>query len=362
MLKRFESLDAFRGLCAIFIVISHMYFVGSITEYSFFIGSGILVEFFFILSGFVLAHSYGFREGLKFATFFKARFFRLYPLHLFMLLIFILMEVGKLVASEFTDITFIRAPFSNSNSISEIIPNLLLIQAWIPFNSGSFNSPAWSISIEFYMYMLFFGSLIAFKRYKIIAWVVVSLTMTYFLITGTGVIHNYVLRGLSCFFGGAATYVLYRKVSNIKICRTVGTIIELLLVISVVFIVQSKIEHRQIIAIATFLFAVLFFAFESGYISSLLKMNPFQVVGRLSYSIYMIHSAILLCLTSTMMVLQKLTGQNLTATVDGVRSLTSGSTIVNNLIVIATVTMIIICSHFTYKYIEIKGQELGKRL
>lgn len=66
MNKRFEALDAFRGICAISVVIFHMHFIDSITELSFFRGSAIFVEFFFILSGFVLAHGYGSREGLKF--------------------------------------------------------------------------------------------------------------------------------------------------------------------------------------------------------------------------------------------------------------------------------------------------------
>ncbi len=362
MIKRFEALDAFRGLCAIFVVLSHMHFAGSISEYSFFRGSGIFVEFFFVLSGFVLAHSYGYRAKLQFKQFFKARFFRIFPLHIFMLMVFIALELGKFIAYKFTDITFIRVPFSGSNTISEIIPNLLLIQAWTPFAENSFNSPSWSISIEFYMYMLLFGSLLIFKRYKAIAWFTTSLIMLFALGTGTDLLQHNVLRGLSCFFGGAATYVLYKKLSGIKINNYIGSIIELFLIISVVFVVQSDIEYRQIIATVTFFFVVLFFAFESGYISSLLKMASFQTLGRLSYSIYMIHSAILLCLTSTMMVLQKVIGTDFTLMVNGARVLTTGNVLLNNIIIIMTLAVVIACSHVTYKYIEMKGQKLGKKL
>ncbi len=57
-MERFETLDSLRGICAIFVVFFHMNIVGAFTELSFFRNSSIFVEFFFVLSGFVLAHSY----------------------------------------------------------------------------------------------------------------------------------------------------------------------------------------------------------------------------------------------------------------------------------------------------------------
>ena len=68
MNRRFEVLDAFRGICAVAVVIFHMHLVGSITELSFFRGSSIFVEFFFVLSGFVLAHGYAYKKTLSSPT------------------------------------------------------------------------------------------------------------------------------------------------------------------------------------------------------------------------------------------------------------------------------------------------------
>ena len=98
--NRFIVLDSFRGICAVCVVMYHLHWVASLAEIDFFRGSGIFVEFFFVLSGFVLAHGYGFRESLNFKEFVRSRFFRLYPLHLFMLLVFVALEFGKWVVMD----------------------------------------------------------------------------------------------------------------------------------------------------------------------------------------------------------------------------------------------------------------------
>ena len=92
MNQRFLVLDSFRGIAAICVVIFHMHIIGSITELNFFRGSSLFVEFFFVLSGFVLAHTYGFKD-VSFKRFIISRTFRLYPLHIFMFFIFVLSRI-----------------------------------------------------------------------------------------------------------------------------------------------------------------------------------------------------------------------------------------------------------------------------
>ena len=363
MNKRFEALDAFRGLCAISVVIFHMHLVGSITELGFFRGSSIFVEFFFVLSGFVLAHGYGFKDNLEFKPFLKSRIFRIFPLHATMLLVMIILEFGKLFAYKYAGFTFNNPPFTGPGAISEIIPNLLLIQSWTPFTEPlTFNYPSWSISIEFYMYIFLFFSIVTFKKAKVLSWIITSLIMLYLLTIQSDLLQSEVLRGLSCFFGGAFTYTVFRKIGHVKIKTWLGTIIEISLLLFVIYIVDSDFKYRTTIAICTFFVVVGFFAFESGLISSLLKRKPFQVVGRLSYSIYMIHAAFLFCLISLMMILQKVTGLEVAPIIDGKRALTSGSEILNNGIVIFIIVLVIATAYYTHKFIEVKGQNLGKML
>ncbi|MEH6452900.1 MAG: acyltransferase [Psychromonas sp.] len=360
MNKRFEALDAFRGLCALSVVVFHMRLIDSITELGFFRGSSIFVELFFVLSGFVLTHGYGFKENLNFKTFMKARFFRLYPLHFFMFVVFIVLELGKLFAYKFGGFVFNEEPFTHSFAINEMIPNLLLIQSWIPFTDPlSFNYPSWSISIEFYMYALLFVSIVLFKSNRVISWLMLSLIAFILMYLDSELLVHEVLSGLSCFFGGAFTYTLYKKLAYLKPSYILGSVVEVILIICVVLIVQSNVEYRSIIAPFLFFCTVFFFAFESGVFSKLLKIKPLQYAGKLSYSIYMTHAAILFCLISIAIVLQKITGIEMAPMVETDRFLNFGSGLINNSIIIFILAIVIYISSLTYKYVELYGQKLN---
>ncbi|QSB19598.1 hypothetical protein JN403_00265 [Pseudomonas sp. 15A4] len=71
---------------------------GRVHRAAFFRRAEILLNFFFVLSGFVLAHSYGMKAGFGFKRFIVSRVFRLYPLHVVMLLVFILFELVRWAA------------------------------------------------------------------------------------------------------------------------------------------------------------------------------------------------------------------------------------------------------------------------
>jgi len=80
--KHFEVLDGLRGMAALAVVIFHfMELIAPDSNHNF-IGHGFLaVDFFFCLSGFVIAYAYDGRIGkLGLAEFFRSRLVRLHPL------------------------------------------------------------------------------------------------------------------------------------------------------------------------------------------------------------------------------------------------------------------------------------------
>lgn len=256
-MKRFAALDGLRGVSALFVVVFHMNWLDSFTGHPFARGSFLFVEFFFVLSGFVLAHGYGFKENLSFTHYMKARFFRLYPLHLAMFLCIILYQFIHMAVNHYTGINFGIEPFTAKYDVHEIIPNLLLIQSWFPmFNNVSFNGSSWSISIEFYMYALLFATLVTFKSYRILSWLLLSFVSFILIYLDLEIVPNSILRGLSCFFGGSVIYVIYQKLSHIKPSYKVATLIESALILSVILVIQSKSDYRPIFASCTFFIAV----------------------------------------------------------------------------------------------------------
>jgi len=361
MKHRFETLDAFRGLAAVSVVLFHMHLVGSVTELDYFAGSFHFVDFFFVLSGFVLTHRYAFKKNVNFITFIKSRFFRLYPLHLFMLIVFILFQIVKMIAYKYGGFHFSDLPFEGNNPISEIIPNLLLIQAWDSAKLFSFNAPSWSVSIEFYLYILFFLTTTFFSEFKKIIWTAISLISMYLILIDSNFLNMSILRGLTCFFSGSLTYIIYKKISHNKPVGLLPSGFEFILIWLVITTVQYDFKYHYVYQTILFCMVVLFFSFESGVLSNFLKLKPFQILGKLSYSIYMTHFAIIFCYISIGRFLTKITGIEFTPMVNETRFLNVGNSTINNLIVLVIISVIFLISQFTYKKIELRWQEIGRK-
>lgn len=360
--KRFDVLDSFRGLAAIFVVIYHMRFVGSITELSFFKGSYLFVEFFFVLSGFVLAYGYHSKINPKFRDFFITRTFRILPLHAFVLIIMILLEFGKLLAYK-NGFHFYSEPFTNKAQLSDIVPNLFLLQAWLPgAYTFSWNFPSWSISVEYYMYMIFFVTLMFANNFRYLFWSFISLTM-FMLIFINIDIGMEVIRGLSCFFLGAITYLVYKNTyKKIRLHKHYFSLIEVILLLLVVAIVSSNLEYKSLIASALFSGTVFVFAFEMGCVSKIFKHDLLIRLGKLSYSIYMTQAVVLFIIFSVVKIAQKTMNFEFIITEHKLRYIDLGNTVYNNIAIIFTILIIVLLSRLTHKYIEQKGQNIGKRL
>jgi peptidoglycan/LPS O-acetylase OafA/YrhL len=359
--QRFTTLDSFRGVFALLVVFYHLHVVGAFIELPFFRRADILLNFFFVLSGFVLAHSYGLKPQFGFKRFVISRLFRLYPLHVVMLLVFILFEGVRWVAWK-KGFTLNNVPFTGLFDPSEILPNLLLVQAWTTLTETmSFNYPSWSISIEFYIYMLFGALCLLSLRSRFLLFAGVAVVAFTMIFTENEPLVWRAMLGLSCFFAGNITYLGYLLIRDRFVpVRWLMTVLEAALTYATYWMVMNDFSDRSPLASLTFCVLVLLFAFEAGLVSTFLKTGVFRLLGKLSYSIYMTHAALLFCLSTVFIVAQKLTGRELSPMINGQRFMDTGSELGNNALVVAVTLVAIGLAALAHKYIELKGVELGK--
>jgi peptidoglycan/LPS O-acetylase OafA/YrhL len=140
-----RSMTGVRGAAAVFVMVYHFELdrIPSDGAFSTFLNHGYLsVDLFFILSGFVMAHVYGpaFLSGaFRFGDFLWHRIARVYPLYLAVTLAFIALAFVKSSQLDIGPDVFVS--------------NVLMLQAL--GNWPSIDPPAWSVSAEMLVYLLF---------------------------------------------------------------------------------------------------------------------------------------------------------------------------------------------------------------
>lgn len=179
----FATLDGLRGIAALSVVILH-WFEG--LGYGAFGASWLAVDFFFMLSGFVVAYSYEERlkKGLAFGQFMILRIIRLHPM-------IILGAFFGLI--RFQVKSYINSGAINSEYFISFITTILMIpetNVLSLFEQNKqehfwLNAPLWSLFFEFFAYILF--GLILYKLSKTTLSLIatVSFIVIYYWIKGS---------------------------------------------------------------------------------------------------------------------------------------------------------------------------------
>lgn len=288
---RFLVLDGLRGIAAFAVILDH---VSSATLRHWFPGRYLAVDFFFVLSGFVLAHAYGERlkTGLSPLAFMRIRLIRLYPLYLLGLALSVMfavlgvlrgwetMPLSEIAMIALFGLAFIPAP---------------PVYGWTGAHLYPFNGPAWSLFFELVANFVY-GLVARFLSWRVFA---IGLPVLAALVAFTVLRHDDVegpgwlwphfdaglARVLYCFFAGVA---IYRLRSVIKIPALPAWLAALALL--AVFAVPATGLWRQgydafaAIALMPLLVALASGAKVSGAIAKLCA-----ALGLLSYGVYVLH-------------------------------------------------------------------------
>lgn len=272
----------------------------------------LMVDFFFVLSGFILCYVYsknfeGTVKAQDFKKFTIARFARVYPLHLFSLLLttlflFLLHQCGAKVS-----------PILDAeNSVYSFITNLFLLHSMNLHKWFTFTHASWSISTEWWMYMLFPflvspfmklskpGRLVIFALciagYLVIGYVLVPLVTvpdaSFRKVSPFSLNVAYQFGFLRCMFGfviGMMVYYGYKEDWGIKLFSSGYTFLILIAGLALCL-------HFAVLDIFTVLFfpcIILSAAYGNKNLNTILASKPLQRLGDWSFSIYLIHQPFL---------------------------------------------------------------------
>jgi len=305
------NLTPLRGFAAMAVVIFHFNEIGvqfvSQEQTMFLRKCYLMVDLFFIMSGFIMLHVYGESfskslNGKNFGAFIKARFARLYPLHLFTLLVAILLFY---VSTTPVDSVSVRV-----NDLMAIPTNLLMLHSCGFHDIFTWNVPSWSISAEWWAYMVFpFLALLLSKNKRVGLFVIGFLAITlYFSIVyllprtnpfapeipylshDLDVTFDFgYLRGIAGFMMGMLVYIGYqnKKISSLFSKDIVG------LCCILVLLVLMHLGLNDLVYIPIFMLVVLCFSTNEGFIAKMCSYKSLQYLGDISYSIYMVHALII---------------------------------------------------------------------
>ena len=292
---RFEALDALRGICALLVAFFHIPIYHALKDVGSLHNLQFCVDMFFALSGFVLCHAYGSRlnhtaDGMRFMA---LRFARLWPLHAVMLALFVAIEITKFI--------FMRAdgsmaldsqPFGEGHSVFEAITNILFLQSFHLHSGLTWNGPAWSAAVEFYVSLLFAAAVLLFPRRKIEVFLALCLSggiLLYWVSPETLFVSSDwgMLRAIFSFFAGCLVYEL--RLSSAKRLEIPNLLEASCIILGLLFVLSKPAGGFQFTFPLLAGIVIYTFSFDQGVISKVLRSRPLQKIGLWSYSIYMVH-------------------------------------------------------------------------
>ena len=313
---RLPALTSLRFLAALHVCLFHIYSMKALSAsgiWTFERVGYVGVSFFFVLSGFILVYTYGDRDFTR-KDFWQARFARIYPAYAFSLLVNMPFFFFACLTVKGRAMHFPFYEWSTRHFALSVASVLLLVQSWIPNNALAWNGPAWSLSCEAFFYLLFPFALLRMKSFD--SRKLLALAATAWLIV-LGLCASYAMfhpDGVAQVDDSSLNLVWLNVVKFNPLMRLPEFIVGMT---AGVFFLRGKFSGRwangivfagvagAATAIATYRFipypvlhtALLTPAFAAIIVgvalrpkwTSLLAFRPFEVLGEISYSFYLLH-------------------------------------------------------------------------
>jgi peptidoglycan/LPS O-acetylase OafA/YrhL len=294
-----DYLDALRGIAALFVAVFAHYIVftnmyqpsgGNLTAIPFYrylsvlySGAFLFVDLFFVLSGLIFRHVYfdKISRGLVSPKdFFWTRFSRLYPLHI------LTFGLCAVLACSFSA-RYGHDLIYGCNDAYHALLNILFVQKGFFESCMSFNGPSWSLSVEGFLYLIFFlVSASGYGRLWAPALVAAAVATLFFRFHWEFLLNAEICRGVFGFFLGFMVY------EAIAVPRLFNRTLAILLFALVAFVVSGYLLKRRgfVSCSASVAFAITVLLIgKLGPIRRFLETRSLRLLGDLSLSIYLMH-------------------------------------------------------------------------
>ncbi|EMH4032091.1 glucans biosynthesis protein [Klebsiella oxytoca] len=298
-IKRLKYLDGLRGIFALTVALSH-YFGSQLGWHNYpFQNAYISVDFFFILSGFVLAHVYGIAiasGSMSNSKFIFYRFARMYPLH-----IASMVAVGIIYWVSQRGLPFEEPLFSGVANIF-LLQNMGFVSGW------SWNDPSWSISVEFWVSVFFVPWFIQRVKTNVLLLISLMCYASLYIAYGSLMVGHEIMYGIvtsgfiRCIAGVAlgisicrmAQWLPSRELNNGQ-SFILGSVDLLLFAVIINLVYQTTpVGKLSFLPIPLIALLMLSLANSNSWFHKVIGNKVAVWLGDVSYSVYLIHTPIIL--------------------------------------------------------------------
>jgi peptidoglycan/LPS O-acetylase OafA/YrhL len=354
----YPEIESLRGIAALWVVILHIDWTFLFIKTPLIRNGYLMVDFFFILSGFVItinyAHKIKYVKDLR--NFMILRLFRLYPLHLCTLLFF---------AISYLLITTIKTgsvAFFLDNFSLPFLYNLFLVHYIGIFKDANvFNAPSWSISVEFYVYLVFAIQCLLAKRVSMLFnLIIVALGLTFLIINHNSLESGNIYHGIiRCLLGfNIGCLMVGFKFETFK--NKYAVYVNMLILLGFLSVKEPNTSYDLFVYPLFILLIFTSITTTSKLFKDFINHPLLVKLGLLSYSIYMVHYPIMYCIKIGLARLKYPLVQMPYGKIFEVGGLKA------YIMILVYLAFVFILSHFTFKYIEnpfrIRGKKMVKKL
>lgn len=288
--REIDALTGLRGLAAVAVVFAHAENAAGVDRW---MPGQPFVDLFFALSGFVISYVYLRSDKIDWQTYAVARFARIYPLHI--------ATAAAMAGAGVFFATMQGEPLPAYVSLSQVVRELTLTMAMpVAGSEWIMNGPAWSISVEWWVYFLVFPPLVILHRKigfasSLLWFALAALTLVvliYNLPSDHPLTRGWVafLRAATGFVGG---WVAYRAFA--RGWAPSGRFADLVAIATLagLFAAPALVDDHAFFLILVYPVLIWALAGTNSTAGALCSARPVMWLGALSYSIYLIHPLVL---------------------------------------------------------------------